>query len=131
MLFSKHFQYGVTHICIWASIKLEVQQWIPPNQLLVLNHFFPPLSLKTNPLKVILEWAHLVISGLLPLVVVVFKVAARETGTEAEVEGVTSLGGQGGVVTLNQGTLVLPMYPLVGMEATKETAGGSGTQLDV
>ena len=65
------------------------------------------------------------------MVVEVFKVAARETGTEAEVEGiVTSLGGQGGVVTLNQGNLVLPMYPLVGMEATKETAGGSGTQLD-
>ena len=74
----------------------------------------------------------MVISGLLPLVVVVVKVSTRETGTEAEVEGiVTSLGGQGGVVTLNQGTLVLPMYPLVGMEATKETAeGGSGTQLD-
>ena len=98
---------------------LEVQQWVPPNQPLVHNHFFLPQTLKTNPLKVILEWAHLVISGLLPLVVVVFKVATRETVTEAEVEGLTSLGGQGGVVTLNQGTLALPMYPLVGMEATQ------------
>ena len=73
----------------------------------------------------------MVISGLLPLVaVMVFKVAAREIGTMVEVEGVTSLGDQGGVATLNQGTLVLPMYPLVGMEATKEIVGGSGTQLD-
>ena len=61
----------------------------------------------------------------------VFKVAARETGTEAEVEGVTSLGDQGGVATLNQGTLVLPMYPLVEMEVTKALSGDHGTRLDV
>ena len=74
----------------------------------------------------------MVIPGiLLPEAVVVFKVAARETGTMVEVEGVTSLGDRGGVATLNQGTLVLPMYPLVGMEATKEITGDSGTQLDV
>ena len=73
----------------------------------------------------------MVISGLLPLVVVVFKVAARETGTEAEVEDVSSLGGQGGVATLNQGNLVLPMYPLVGMKVTKDMLVDHGTQLDV
>ena len=58
-----------------------------------------------------------------------FKVATREKGTEAEVEG-TVRPSLGGVATLNQGTLVLLMYPLVGMEATKETTGGSGSQLD-
>ena len=109
---------------------LEGPQGVPPYQPLTLNLFYPP---QTHPLKVIKiqEWAHLVIPGiLLPEAVVVFKVAARETGTMAEVEGVTSLGDQGGVATLNQGTLVLPMYPLVGMEADKEIVRGSGTQLD-
>ena len=106
------------------------QQWVPPNQSRVLNIFFPLQTFKTNP--PFQEWAQLVISGLLPLVIVlVFKVAARETGTMAEVEGVTSLGGQGGVATLNQGTLVLPMYPLVGMEVTKALSGDHGTRLDV
>ena len=107
-----------------------LHQWDPPNQSRFLNLFFPPLTLQTNP--PFQEWAQLVISGLLPLVVVVvFKVAARETGTMAEVEDVTSRGGQGGVATLNQGTLVLPMYPLVGMEVTKVLPGDQGTRLDV
>ena len=45
----------------------------------------------------------------------VFKVTARDLGTEAE------------VVTLNQGTRVLLMYPLVGMEATQAIAWDRGT----
>ena len=111
---------------------LEGTQWVPPYQPLILNLFCPP---QTLPLKVIIiqEWAQLVIPGiLLPEAVVVFKVAARETGTEAEVEGNarSSPGDQGGVETLNQCTLVPLMYPLVGMEATKVTTGGSRTQLD-
>ena len=61
----------------------------------------------------------------------IFKVAAKDTGTMVEVEGVTSLGDQGGVATLNQGTLVLPMHPLVGMDVTKVLPGDHGTRLDV
>ena len=109
---------------------LEVQHREPPNQPLSLNLFFPPI---THPLKVIQEWAHLVQPGiLLPEAVVVIKVAARGTGTEAEeVEGTarSSPGGQGAVETLNQGNLVLLLMSLlVGMEATKATTTGGMTQ---
>ena len=69
---------------------------------------------------------------LLPEAVVVIKVAARRTGTEAEeVEGTarSSPGGQGAVETLNQGNLVLLLMSLlVGMEATKATTTGGMTQ---
>ena len=54
--------------------------------------------------------------------------STRDLGTEAEVEGTarSSQGGQGEVVTLTQGTRVLPMYPLGGMEATQAKAGDRG-----
>ena len=54
--------------------------------------------------------------------------ATGDLGTEAEVEGAVrpSQGGRGGVVTLNQGNRVLPMYPPVGMEATQAIAGDRG-----
>ena len=110
---------------------LEGPQGVPTYQPLIPNLFYLTQALPSKVIK-IKEWAQIGTPGILLPVVLVFKVAAGDLGTEAEVEGiVTSLGGQGGVVTLNQGNLVLPMYPLVGMEATKETAeGGGGTRLD-
>ena len=68
----------------------------------------------------------MVIPGiLLPEVVVVFKVAARETGTEAVVVGTacSTQGGRGEVATPILGNRVLLMCPLVGMEATFAIAG--------
>ena len=99
----------------------------PPNHPLLSNLFFLHQTLPTKVIK-IREWAQIGTPGLLPPVVVVCHVAAREIGTEAVVEGTArpSQGGQGGVATLNQGTRVLLMYPLVGMEATQAIAGDRG-----
>ena len=108
-------------------LRLLGPQGDPPNQPLPFNLFFPPLAL---PLKVIKiqGWVQIGAPGILHLGVVVFQVSARDLGTEAEVEGTarSSQGGQGEVVTLIQGTRVLPMYPLGGMEATQAMAGDRG-----
>ena len=108
-------------------LRLLGPQGDPPNQPLPFNIFFSPLSL---PLKVIKiqEWVQIGTLGILLPVVVVFKVTARDLGTEAVVEGTVRpfQGSQGGAVTLNQGNRVLLMYPLVGMEATQAIAGDRG-----
>ena len=96
----------------------------PPNQPLISLLFFLHKTLPLQNQGVGANWY----SGLLPPVVVVCHVAARELDTEAVVEGTArpTQGGQGGVATLNQGTRVLLMCPLVGMEATPAIAGDRG-----